>query len=637
MSAVNCPACRQPLPGVSFDAGRQVPCLVCGHVLTVPEPKPAELDMPTGSLPPTEPHAAADNLPLDFLRRAESSDELGRLGGYRILSILGCGGMGVVFKAENVIFRRFVALKAMRPGQGDRRRFLREARAAAALKHDRITPISDYGEDNNVPFFVMPLLAGEPLSKRLKRDNRLPIRDAIRIGREIAEGLAVAHAVGIVHRDIKPANVWLEEPGAHVKLLDFGLSRTVGDESLTQVGEVCGTPSYTAPEQIDPDTERQPDHRADLFSLGCVLYEMTTGQKAFAGDTLKKIYAGVLMKTPPTPLTVAANVPGSLSDFIMQLLAKNPNERPATAEAVARKLSVLPGASGVEAASSQPVSEHPLVEVGSPRYPQVALADAPRSGPREGGVTANSLGMKFAFVPRGSFWMGGGGGQPGDRQVTIERDFRLGIFPVTQGQWRAVTGDNRSYFSHNGYGKDKVTNLSDAELQDFPVEQVSWYDVQEFLRKLNEREKNSGFVCRLPTEAEWEYACRGGALSSGDGMSPEECSFDYYFAQPINSFSSLQANFDGNFPYGGADVGPYLKRTSKVGSYEPNRLGLYDLHGNVWEWCEDLFEGGPDRVLRGGCWYHRGARCRAAVRYRSEPSRRISYLGFRLAQVPTTL
>jgi uncharacterized protein (TIGR02996 family) len=230
----------------------------------------------------------------------------------------------------------------------------------------------------------------------------------------------------------------------------------------------------------------------------------------------------------------------------------------------------------------------------------------------------NSVGMQFVPVPGGSFWMGGGGGQPGDRQVQIPHDFYLGAYPVTQGQWEAVMGSNPSWFARTGGGKEKVKKVSDADLLEFPVECVSWEDVQAFLRKLNEREPTvRGWVYRLPTEEEWEYACRGGASSK------EECSFDFYLDRPTNHLSATQANFGGT----------RHSRTAKVGSHTPNRLGIYDLHGNVWEWTDSA--AGSDRVFRGGSWLYSGRDCRAAYRGRYRPSYRVGDLGFRLALSPS--
>jgi formylglycine-generating enzyme required for sulfatase activity len=239
----------------------------------------------------------------------------------------------------------------------------------------------------------------------------------------------------------------------------------------------------------------------------------------------------------------------------------------------------------------------------------------------------NSLGMNLVPVAAGTFWMGERGSQT---EVTIPHNYYIGTCPVTQGQWQALMGSNPSWFSRSGSGADKVSGFSDDDLRQFPVEQVSWDEVQEFLKRLNASEENSGFMYRLPTEAEWEYACRGGATTQA------ECAFDYYFAQPTNDLSAEQANFDGNRPAGSAPQGKYLERTSKVGSYPPNRLGIYDMHGNVWEWCEDHFEtGGSARVFRGGCWHRGAALCRASRSFRREPALRHHYVGFRLAAVPS--
>jgi formylglycine-generating enzyme required for sulfatase activity len=171
-------------------------------------------------------------------------------------------------------------------------------------------------------------------------------------------------------------------------------------------------------------------------------------------------------------------------------------------------------------------------------------------------------------------------------------------------------------------------HYTDLERQD-SLEQVSWNDAQEFIKKLNEKEKGRGYLYRLPSEAEWEYACRGGATSE------EDCSYHFYFEKPTNNLSSTQANFNGDIPSGKGEKGPFLRRTTKVGSYAPNKLGLYDMHGNVWQWCADLYEKGDSiRVFRGGSWRNDGLSCRAALRDGSGPTYRDSHLGFRLVRVP---
>ena len=254
--------------------------------------------------------------------------------------------------------------------------------------------------------------------------------------------------------------------------------------------------------------------------------------------------------------------------------------------------------------------------------------------PKPTGKERESISMRFVRVPKGKFWMGGGG-KPGEKQVEITNDFNLGIYEVTQGRWEEVmgAGKNPSYFSRTGYGKERVKGISDADLKQFPVENVAWNDVNEFINKLNEREKehNAGWRYRLPKEREWEYACRGGATS------PEDCSFDFYLDKPTNDLSSAQANFSGLFPAGNAPkADDCLYRPQKVGSYAANQLGLFDMHGNVWEWCDDLYsEGGSDRVFRGGSYLNSGQFCRAAYRNHNPPTYSSYNLGFRLARVPS--
>jgi formylglycine-generating enzyme required for sulfatase activity len=242
--------------------------------------------------------------------------------------------------------------------------------------------------------------------------------------------------------------------------------------------------------------------------------------------------------------------------------------------------------------------------------PVFAQTPKPKDGP---------LGMKFVSLPKGTFYMGGGGDKAG-KKTEIKEDFEIAAHTVTQEQWQAVMGKNPSYFRRDGTGRDQLKDIKDEELKHFPVENVSWDDAQEFIKKLNEKEKGKGWLYRLPSEAEWEYACRGGATSE------EECSYHYYFDKPTNDLSSKQLNFNYN-----------LNRTSKVGSYAPNKLGLYDMHGNVWQWCEDLYNPmAVGRVTRGGSWRADDVLCRASSREAFDPTRRAFpyfHLGFRLARV----
>ena len=254
--------------------------------------------------------------------------------------------MGVVFRARHPQLERMVALKAMLPNVAARPeardRFTREAKAMAKLKDDHVVAIYDVDEDNGVPFLAMEYLQGESLDGWLKKGKRMSVGQVLRVGREIAQGLAAAHAKGLVHRDIKPANIWLEAPKARVKILDFGLARGgAQDVQLTQSGAILGTPAYMAPEQGRGEAA---DSRSDLFSLGCVLYRLSTGKLAFEGPTIMAILTALATTNPPPVSEVNPDIPGPLSELIMRLLAKrgrpagvgsrsdprHPNDRAAT-------------------------------------------------------------------------------------------------------------------------------------------------------------------------------------------------------------------------------------------------------------------------------------------------------------------
>lgn len=302
---------------------------------------------PDQTLTQSSPRAAAE---FPFLAPAQAADELGRLASYRVLKVLGQGGMGVVFQAEDPRLGRMCALKAMLPDVAIRpemkERFLREARAAAQLEHDNIIPIFQVDEDRGVPFIAMPFLKGMSLEDWLqkKEAGRKPgeapaIKPAeiLKVGRQIARGLAAAHERGLIHRDIKPANIWLDATaGGRVKILDFGLARAeaAGQEQLTQSGAIMGTPAYMAPEQAHGE---ELDGRCDLFSLGVILYRMCTGELPFKRkDTLSTLMA-LATYTPDPPRAKHADIPSQLSDLVMQLLAKSPTERiPSAKDALQR-------------------------------------------------------------------------------------------------------------------------------------------------------------------------------------------------------------------------------------------------------------------------------------------------------------
>jgi serine/threonine protein kinase len=317
----------------------------------------------------------------DFLPPPEVPGEIGRLAGYRVLRLLGAGGQGIVLEAEDPRLQRRVALKVMRPllaaSASARKRFLREARGLAAIRHDHVVPIYEVGEDRGIPFLAMPLLQGESLERRLQREYRLATAEVLRVGREAAEGLAAAHARGLIHRDVKPANIWLEAKGQErrsdegpgprapsspdrVLLLDFGLARAGGGQgSLTGVNLVVGTPAYVAPEQARGETA---DARSDLFSLGIVLYRMATGEFPARGRDLASRGPGPSQERPASPDEINPGVPPALAELILQLLSSSPSLRPASAGDVADRLRTL----------ERPPAAPPSAEPARARVPPLA-------------------------------------------------------------------------------------------------------------------------------------------------------------------------------------------------------------------------------------------------------------------------
>jgi serine/threonine protein kinase len=296
-------------------------------------------------------------LSLDFLSRSENPQHLGRLGSYEILEVIGSGGMGIVLKAFDPALNRTVAIKVLAPplalSDVARKRFIREARAAAAINHDNVVTIYAVDEANGLPYLVMQHVAGASLEKRLESAaGPLELKEIVRIGKQIAAGLAAAHAQGLIHRDIKPANILLENAGLEVgglaqrqelervRITDFGLARAIDDASVSQSGVVSGTPMYMSPEQISAGAI---DHRSDLYALGVLLYRMATGREPFVADTFSKVWSQHLFERPASPSEIAP-MPAWLEHLLLGLLQKDPAARPQTAEEVIRLLSHTPPA-----------------------------------------------------------------------------------------------------------------------------------------------------------------------------------------------------------------------------------------------------------------------------------------------------
>jgi serine/threonine protein kinase len=265
-----------------------------------------------------------------FLEPPDEPGHIGRLGHFRILRVIGRGGMGLVLHAFDSHLQRDVAIKVLDPqlaqDQTARNRFCREARAAALVADDNIVAVHQVSreEGQDLPYLVMQLIEGETLEDRLLREGRLPLAEIVRIGLQIASGLAAAHEKGLIHRDVKPGNILLEKGTDRVKLTDFGLARAAADLRVTRSGMVAGTPLYMAPEQARGE---ELDARADLFSLGVVLYEMAAGVPPFVGKTPLAVLRR-LADEPHRPVReMNPDVPEWLAGIIDQLLAKKPAQR----------------------------------------------------------------------------------------------------------------------------------------------------------------------------------------------------------------------------------------------------------------------------------------------------------------------
>jgi serine/threonine protein kinase len=296
---------------------------------------PDDLD---DALPSREECSAADFV-VDHLEPSDDSAALGRLGAYDVLDIIGRGGMGVVLKGFDRELKRFVAIKALAPHLAHsalaRKRFAREAQAAAAVVNPHVIAIHQVQPSGQLPFLVMPLLTGESLAQRLTARGTLELTEILRIGMQAAEGLAAAHGQGIIHRDVKPANILLEKGVERAVLTDFGLARAADDVSMTRWGIIAGTPEYMSPEQARGGPL---EGRSDLFSLGCVLYETATGVSPFRADSTMATLRRIVDEQPAAMASLAPELPSWFSHIVERLLSKDPTQRFTSADELSQLL-----------------------------------------------------------------------------------------------------------------------------------------------------------------------------------------------------------------------------------------------------------------------------------------------------------
>jgi formylglycine-generating enzyme required for sulfatase activity len=431
----------------------------------------------------------------------------------------------------------------------------------------------------------------------------LPLEELLEAMREAAKGLDHLHKLGLQHRDVKPANFLLVGEG--VKVADFGLAKLL-EHTVTTVSGGGMTPAYAPPEFFRNQVSRW----SDQYSLAVTYCQLRGNRLPIKGGHLASLMAGHLSQPPDLSMLPAAE-----RRAVARALAKKPEDRWPTCREF------------IEALAAD-------VRAAVPAEPRKASRP-----PGRGELLTNSVGLQLVRLPAGKFLMGSPPDEEGrsanevQHEVELRHSYYMGVYAVTQEEYRAVMGQNPSWFSAHAWGKDAVKGVDTSR---FPVENLSWQEAVDFCRTLSERpeEKILSRLYRLPTEAEWEYACRGGARE----ITP------FHFGRAL---SSKQANFDGKYPYGGADPGPFLERPTSVGSYSPNAFGLYDMHGNVAEWCADWYgkypEGpcrdpkgpanGSQRVLRGGAWFLHGRYCRSAVRMKYPPQECYYSVGFRVVLV----
>lgn len=331
-------------------AVRDLPAVVTEP--TGPSVVPGRHPNPPTSLPPAANEPPPD---LSFLEPAKGSGELGRLGPYRVLAVLGQGGLGLTLRGQDATSQREVVLKAMYPDLAKdkeiRHLFRQEARNASTLDHPRLVHVLHTDTANGIPYLAMPVLQGEPLTRRLS-SRPLPMTEVVRLGKAIAEALEAIHVRGLAHRDLKPGNVWLEKDSGQVLLLDYGLARSLeGSPEHSRDSRLIGVAAYLAPEQL-----REPmraDRRADFFALGCLLFEMATGRRAFPGETVMDVTLAIRSENPD-PFQVNPAIPKELGWLIRNLLRKDPAQRPETARQVLNKLD------DIERVLAQPKRAEPL-------------------------------------------------------------------------------------------------------------------------------------------------------------------------------------------------------------------------------------------------------------------------------------
>lgn len=511
-----------------------------------------------------------------------------QVSSYRLEGEIAHGGMGIVYRGVHTVFDEVVAVKAIFPeltlNPELRERFLNEAKIQRRLQHPNIVQIREFLIDQGKFYIVMEFIEGETLADHLRQLRRpMLASEAIEIFRQALEGLGFAHAQGVIHRDIKPSNIMLTRQGV-AKLTDFGIARALGSAKLTRTGTALGTPAYMSPEQIQGT---KLDHRTDIYSMGITLYEMLTGRVPFErpkdSDSDIPVYLAHINEAPLALSRLVPEIPSYVDAAVLKALAKRPDDRFASCE------------------EFQAAVTSPLL-----RATKVAAAVLSRGNPKDG--------LMYVWIPPGTFMMGC---SPGDdkckkdeepaHQVDVTKGFWMGQAEVTVGAYKrfaAATGrqmppepDHYGRLFNPGWANEAM-----------PIVNVTWDDAQAYCRWAGGR---------LPTEAEWEYAARGGSMEARYG--------------PIDDIAWYSFN-------NGAGA-------HEVAQKRANGFGLFDVLGNVWEWVgdwyrEDYYQDcspqdpsgpftGQKRVLRGGSWLNTYEFVRLSTRGSCHPALANNNVGLR--------
>ena len=534
-------------------------------------------------------------------------------GKYIIEAILGTGGFGVTYRAREQPSGQSVAIKTLnsriqQKSDFDKyqEKFLNEALCLAKCSHPHIVKVHKVFQHQGLWCLVMEYIAGENLAQYLDDRGVLSEEEALRIVRQIGEALTAVHSQGFLHRDVKPLNILLRQDTRDAVLIDFGLAREF-TSGIAQTHTNQKTERFAPVEQYEKKAER--GAYTDVYALAATLYVLLTGELPVPAKFRQE--ANIPL-TPPKQHN--PRISDRVSEAILKGMALQPKDRPQTVREWLKLLST----------PQLPTFQFEIVTVNQ----RGQITSRKRS---EAQFFAENLGggviLEMVAIPGGTFLMGSPKTEKGryddeSPQHTVRvAPFFMAKYPVTQAQWRAVAAFPKINIDLN-------PEPSDFKGANRPVEQVTWHQAVEFCARLA---KKTGKTYRLPSEAEWEYACRAGTTTP------------FHFGETI---TPDLANYDGNYPYASAPTGIYRQKTTDVGSFPPNAFGLYDMHGNVWEWCADPwhenYQGAPAdgsvwesegnqeiRMRRGGSWNHLPRNCRAANRDGIEPEFWYVNFGFR--------